>query len=120
MKEFITLTVRGLDAPDKQEIVKVMNQIAERFDLKTGQAIVEKAVLEYRYLNDRIIRMNESFNKTSIEKDKQIEELSLELGKYKAFFDNYNTLQSSFMAIAEPVGSIVKSYKPYGKKKEVF
>lgn len=99
MKTFSTLTIRNLDTPENSNTVKVMNWMMERFNIKTGQEIFEKAVYMTDYLTRQISEMNLINSEMINKKEQEIRELKAEVEKYKAVFDSYEVFQELLLNI---------------------
>lgn len=102
MKTFSTLTIRNLDTPENTKTVERMNWMMERFNIKTGQEIFEKAVYMTDYLTRQISDMNIETSKLVNKKDTEIRDLKAEVEKYKAFYDSYEVFQESLQNIKKP------------------
>lgn len=102
MKTFTTLTIRNLDAPENIKTVERMQWMMERFNIKTGQEIFEKAVYMTDYLTRQISDMNIETSKLINKKDTEIRDLKAEVEKYKAVFDRYQFFQEAIQNIKPP------------------
>lgn len=96
MKEFQTLTIRNLDSPENAEIVKIMNDIINATNYKTGQDIFTYAIREFRNKSNYISAMNLQHNQDCNSYEKRIKDLEFELDNFKKFFESYKVMQNNF------------------------
>lgn len=99
MKTFTTLTIRNLDLPENTKTVEIMNWMMERFNIKTGQEILEKAVYMTDYLTRQISEMNLKTSEMLNKKDKEITELKAEVERYRAFYQSYQIMNDLYLSI---------------------
>lgn len=99
MKTFATLTIRNLDSIEHAQTVKIMNDIMERFGIKTGQEIFEKAIYQYDYLKRQLADSNLKFNEVINGKDREIKELEIEVERYKSFYNSYMVMNEVYLSI---------------------
>ncbi len=99
MKTFSTLTIRNLDTPENEKTVQVMNWMMERFNIKTGQEIFEKAVYMTDYLSRQVAEMNLKTSEMLNNKDSEISHLKAEVERYRAFHQSYQIMNDLYLSI---------------------
>lgn len=100
-KEFKTLTIRDLDTNDNQDIVKIMNDVMNYYDLKTGQQVFEKVVREYDFLKDKLRNEEQKRQKEVSELKDKCFKIEQELKKYKKFHLAFSVLQDAHSEIID-------------------
>lgn len=93
MKTFQTLTIRNLDSEDKEKIVKIMNDVADYYQLNTGQAIIEKAIIQYDWLKYKLEAEQEVRATENQAHKARIRELEQKVSMFESSIKSYKEFQ---------------------------
>lgn len=94
LKDFKTITLRGLD--DKPAIVKIMNDVMKKQEIKTGQAIIEFIIADYAKTKAELETQRQKAKTFSDNHYKVVEQLEAENSKLKAFIQS---IQAAFKSL---------------------
>jgi hypothetical protein len=78
MKQFSTMTLRGLDNDENADLVEIMNQVMQKENIKTGQSVFEFILRDYREKTEELQGLRQTYNSHRHKSNKEIEELQTE------------------------------------------
>lgn len=91
-KEYKVLTLRGLDDFDNKDIVRIMNDVATKQGLKTGQSIIEWIIRNYQHQRIEIERIKKLNDDKVSKLENEISKLQASSQLYKDFHDTFAQL----------------------------
>lgn len=83
MKQFSTMTLRGLDDDKNADLVEIMNQVMQKENIKTGQSVFEFILRDYKEKTEELQGLRQTYNSHRHKSNKEIEELHTENKKLK-------------------------------------
>lgn len=101
VKEFKTLTIRDLDNKDNEDIIKIMNEVMEYSNLKTGQQVFETIVRQYDFGKHELQNEKQKRKKEVSELQDKCLKLEEELKMYKRFHSAFGLILDSHNQIID-------------------
>ncbi len=83
MKQFSTMTLRGLDNNENADLVEIMNQVMQKENIKTGQSVFEFILRDYREKTEELQGLRQTYNAHRHKSNNEIQELQAENQKLK-------------------------------------
>ncbi|NBB31638.1 hypothetical protein [Cellulophaga sp. BC115SP] len=83
MKQFSTMTLRGLDDDENADLVEIMNQVMQKENIKTGQSVFEFILRDYKEKTEELQGLRQTYNAHRHKSNKEIEELQTENKRLK-------------------------------------
>jgi len=83
MKQFSTMTLRGLDNNENADLVEIMNQVMQKENIKTGQSVFEFILRDYKEKTEELQGLRQTYNAHRHKSINEIQELQIENKKLK-------------------------------------